>query len=102
MVGLVQRGGAGRGRRFGPDGRDPGQAEPVGYLGRHVGAVLELLAVHDADLERLEAAHGRLFERPLVGFGEQVEDRGEDPPRQVDLGQADCGDVHVAGHGGPS
>src|SRR5690606_42012148 len=81
-------------------GRGPGEAEPVGDLGGQVRAVLELLAVHDSDLERLEAAHGGFFDRPLVGFGEQVEDRGEDVAGEVDLGEADGGDVDVACHGG--
>ena len=64
------------------------------------GAVLELLAVHDADLEGIEGAHRGVLQSSAVGLGEEVEDGGEDAAGEVDLRQADAGDVDLLGHGG--
>ena len=54
-----------------------GESEPVCQLGGNVGPVLELLAVHDADLEGVEAADRGVFQGLLIGPVEEVEDRGE-------------------------
>jgi hypothetical protein len=100
VVGLVEGGGARRGGRLAAHRGNAGQAEAVRDLRGDVRAVLELLAVHDADLHGIEAALGAVFERLAVGLGEQVEDGAEDAAGQVDLGEADRRDVHVLGHGG--
>ena len=94
----MERGGAGRGSRLGAHRRDAGEPQAVGDLRRDVGAVLELLAVHDADLESVEAADRGVRERLAVGVGEEIEDGREDAPGEVDLGEANRCEVDLLGH----
>ena len=77
----------------------PSEAEPVGHLRGEVRAILELFAVHDADLHRFEGADRRVLERAVVGFGEQIEDGREDAAGQVHLGEPDGCDVDLLRHG---
>jgi hypothetical protein len=100
VVALVQ--GRRPGRRGGltSDCGNAGQAQAVGDLGGDVGAVLELLAVHDSHLDGVEGAHRRIGQRSHVGFCEEIEDGAEDLAGEVHLRQADARDVDLLGHEG--
>ncbi len=97
----MEGGRAGGGGGLAAHRRDAGQAQPVGDLGGDVGAVLELLAVHDADLDGVEGAHRGVLQGTVVGFREEIEHAGEDAAGEVDLGETDRGDVYLPGHRRP-
>ena len=92
----MEGGGAGRGRGFRAHGGHARQAEAVGDLGGDVRPVLELLRVHDSDLQRVEIADLRVGERAPDRALKQIEDVAEDTPCQVDLGESDGSDVDFA------
>ncbi len=94
----MERGGAGRRSGLGADRGNAGEAETIGDLRGEIGAILELLAVHDADLHRFEGADRRVLERAVVGFGEEIEDGGEDAAGEVHLGETDRRDVDLPRH----
>jgi hypothetical protein len=86
---------------LGPDGRHARQPEPIRHLGGDVGAPLELLAAHDAELEGVEGPDAGVRQGALVGIGEELEDVLEDAPGEVDLRESDTGDVDLSGHDAP-
>jgi hypothetical protein len=61
VTSLVERRGSCRRGGLGTDGRNPDEPEAVRDLRGDVGAALELLDVHDPDLDRVEGADGRLL-----------------------------------------
>ena len=98
VTSLVEGSGPAGGGGFAPDCWDSGESEPVCHLGGDVGPVLELLAVHAAELKGVEAADRGVFQGLLIGPGEEVEDRGENLPGEAHLGQTDRGDVDLLRH----
>ena len=90
--------GAGRRRGLGADRGNAGEAETIGDLRGQIRAILELLAVHDADLDGFEGADRGVLEGAVVGFGEEIEDGGEDAAGEVHLGETDRCDVDLPRH----
>ena len=72
----------------------------AGNLGGDVGTIFEFLAVHDADLNGVEAANRGILEGLAVGLGEKVENRGKDAAREIDFRESDGRDVDLLGHRG--